>query len=363
MSYFLFKRRRRNTGYTERLDGTALSERALAAEEDGKFTQGKFRTVYGVSKKDFDALVMLGVVTTKEWHHTGKSFTKNDFFEWDDDDFAGIYEVHKAEIAQLSAQLAIAEWSWKEHERQRYVMAYESFVINYINDHKYDEVLQGEYEAYCNRQQAISDAGSALGSNYERYMMHHSEDERWFRVARETVGEDTLRKAYDERYADVIQSNEELETVNADIKSANLTVNGKETLLMNIAQYFYEDEDMYNIVYEASQKEKAAEESRKSEAERKVREAERKALQAAVDKKQNEYLQKCLKSGKAECFNRTEEVPELSHVTLKEMQGKYGWFTAKYGYNLPIYYTGYKFADKRTLNHYKKLGTIQTNQL
>ena len=47
----------RNSGYAERDNGTAISKRALKAEENGTFTAGTFRKNYGVSKKAFDILL------------------------------------------------------------------------------------------------------------------------------------------------------------------------------------------------------------------------------------------------------------------------------------------------------------------
>ena len=61
-----------NAGYTTRQDGTALSNRALYAEEEGKYTEGKFRRMYKVSQRDFAILKSLGFIVSNEWHHTGR---------------------------------------------------------------------------------------------------------------------------------------------------------------------------------------------------------------------------------------------------------------------------------------------------
>lgn len=355
--YFFFKRRKRNTGYTERLDGTALSERALYAEEEGKFTQGKFRTVYGVSKKDFDALLMIGVIVTKEWHHTGKSFTKNDFYEWEDEDFLNIYNQHKDDISAMTKALAETEWMY---EQARYICPIKSYE-EYKEDFSYYQSFRFLTEEETRRKDARHEAISTSGipDSFQRYMLHKEVDEEYHRLVLSRINDDIMLKEYEEEYGDIIKRNEENTRFNENLKSQNLSTHGKEHYLLQIASFFFEDEDMYQTMLMACKKARSDEEDRQREAKRKAEEKAYNERKAAADKRQNEYLKKCLKAGKAECFNRIEEVPELSHVTLEEMLGKYGWFKAKHGYyNLPIYYSGYRFADKRTLTHYNKLGIV-----
>lgn len=70
--------------YTEREDGTLLSENALEAEEAGKFPKAKFRKVYGVTPTDFEMMLAIGLIVNSEWHHTGKTFRETKYYSWAD---------------------------------------------------------------------------------------------------------------------------------------------------------------------------------------------------------------------------------------------------------------------------------------
>ena len=55
-------------------------------------------------------------------------------------------------------------------------------------------------------------------------------------------------------------------------------------------------------------------------------------------------------------FNRLEETPKFSAITEQEMNGKYGWFEAQpQRYSLPIYYSGWEFKSKKSLENYHKI--------
>ena len=70
--------------YTEREDGTLLSDNALEAEEHGKFPKAKFRKVYGLTPTDFEMLLAIGLIVNSEWHHTGKTFRETKYYSWAD---------------------------------------------------------------------------------------------------------------------------------------------------------------------------------------------------------------------------------------------------------------------------------------
>lgn len=70
--------------YTEREDGTLLSDNALEAEEHGKFPKAKFRKVYGLTPTDFEMLLAIGLIINSEWHHTGKTFRETKYYSWVD---------------------------------------------------------------------------------------------------------------------------------------------------------------------------------------------------------------------------------------------------------------------------------------
>lgn len=366
--FFYFQRKRRNAGYTERVDGTALSIRASFAEEDGKFTAGKFRTTYGVSKKAFDALVLIGVIVTKEWHHTGKSYTKHDFYEWNDDcsnTFRNIYDSNKNAILSLVDELEHKTWMYEKKKFIHNVETYDSFKTYSIHD-ELDLLLTDDEQTHRrNCHEEISNSG--ITSSHERYLLHKKVDERFEALASERINDESVKLAYERKYGEHIRENEERSQFNTSLRDKNLATDGKENVLIRIASFFYEDEDMYDMAYKACMKAKEAdfyaglEAQRK--AERKEQEEQQKAyeaLRAEASKKAKAYLDKCIKSGKACAFTRisAKELTDLHYSDTVEMNGRYGWFEAKDVYNMPKYYSGYKFSDKRQYNHYAKLKTI-----
>lgn len=146
--------------YTEREDGSVLSENALEAEELGKFPAAKFRKVYGVSLADFEMLKSIGLIVHSEWHHTGKSFKQTDYYSWADNAYldngylgrssmmengnyeydidgesylidepenetrgqslANWYKEHKSELKKLAKEFKAREWSWEDSRRPMY---------------------------------------------------------------------------------------------------------------------------------------------------------------------------------------------------------------------------------------------------
>ena len=146
--------------YTEREDGSVLSENALEAEEYGKFPAAKFRKVYGVSLADFEMLKSIGLIVHSEWHHTGKSFKQTDYYSWADNAYldngylgrfsmmengnyeydidgeshlidepenetrgqslASWYKEHKSELKKLAQEFKAREWSWEDSRRPMY---------------------------------------------------------------------------------------------------------------------------------------------------------------------------------------------------------------------------------------------------
>lgn len=146
--------------YTEREDGSVLSENALEAEEQGKFPAAKFRKIYGVSLADFELLKAIGIIVHSEWHHTGKTFRQTDYYSWADNAYldngylgrssmmengnyeydidgesylidepenetrgqslASWYKEHKSELKKLAQEFKVREWSWEDSRRPMY---------------------------------------------------------------------------------------------------------------------------------------------------------------------------------------------------------------------------------------------------
>ena len=143
--------------YTEREDGSTLSENALEAEEQGKFPAAKFRKIYGVSLADFELLKAIGIIVHSEWHHTGKTFRQTDYYSWADNanlydgysgdwslskngnyeynidgdsylvdatenetrgqSLANWYKEHKGELKKLAQEFKAREWEWEDSRR------------------------------------------------------------------------------------------------------------------------------------------------------------------------------------------------------------------------------------------------------
>lgn len=146
--------------YTEREDGSLLSENAMEAEEQGKFPAAKFRKVYGVSLADFELLKAIGIIVHSEWHHTGKTFRQTDYYSWADNanlydgysgnwslskngnyeydidgesylinepenetrgqSLASWYKEHKSELKKLAQEFKAREWEWEDSRRPMY---------------------------------------------------------------------------------------------------------------------------------------------------------------------------------------------------------------------------------------------------
>lgn len=146
--------------YTEREDGSVLSENAMEAEEQGKFPAAKFRKVYGVSLANFEMLKSIGLIVHSEWHHTGKSFKQTDYYSWADNAYldngylgrssmmengnyeydidgesylidepenetrgkslASWYKEHKIELKKLAQEFKAREWGWEDSRRPMY---------------------------------------------------------------------------------------------------------------------------------------------------------------------------------------------------------------------------------------------------
>lgn len=74
-----------------------------------------------------------------------------------------------------------------------------------------------------------------------------------------------------------------------------------------------------------------------------------------IEKRLTEIKSKFLKKY-AEKFTRTSTIPKFGFSELEEMNGKFGWFEAQPNkYNLPIYYSGWVFRSKRSLEKYFSL--------
>lgn len=363
----------RNSGYAERDNGTAISKRALKAEENGTFTAGTFRKNYGVSKKAFDILLELGLIKNTEWHHTGANFKQSDFYSWTDSEradgnmdysngiaqensLADIYIQNKKIIEKLLKEYDVRNWEFREKRRMHHIPKFEDYKYNIFSD-KWQSYLTDDEEKTRRIQHAtISEGEWNIGTSNERRLMHNDVDDKYKQIARSRFEEesDAIQSDYNAKYGSIIKENEELDAYNNKVKEDNLSSNGKEAILMQIGNIF--GKEAYNRIYAYSLAEQSrmAKEQRIAEAEemRSLFKQEEDNMQKALDK----WVTEQKKKGNIKYVERIpkNKQPENFIVTREEMYGKYGWFEASWHYNLPIYVSGMEFSSKRLLDSYQK---------
>lgn len=355
----------RNRGYTQREDGSRISVRAAEAEEEGAFTPGTFRKVYGVSKADFDALVEIGAIVNSEWHHTGANFKESDFYSWsdrgdmdyakgvpEDGSLGDIYRKNKKEISQLVKDYQSQDWEYDDKRSELYLPTLDDFASRVVR-------LNAEEQANAEKEHAeISEGGEALGSSYIRRAMHEDVDAKYAKIARERFERENpgeLGRLYEKEYGESIAFNKGLAERNKAAEEHNKQTAGKEVTLLKIADILGVDAQGKVEVVSRVAREKAKRELRKAEAEsiKQSFDAEMQRKQKAIDK----WVSDQRKKGGIKDVERIlqKEAPELFITEKEEMNGRYGWFEANtWRYNMPVYVSGMEFANKRLYDSYKK---------
>lgn len=338
---------RRNTGYTERDNGTKISLRAYYAEEDGKFSKGHFINYYKVSKKHFEILVLIGIIKTNEWHHTGANFTKRDFFEWDDSEYIVKYENNRKNIDKLSKEFYSLQWEYKPKLN---VISLDDYIYSVISS---NIRLTAEEEAQKTLEHTTISNLKDIYVASERRLKHIEIDEKYNQILKVRFNEqkelnlNELTNKYYEEWGDNINKNKEIELHNA-------TMRGKEKVMEEIAKLLdYELSKVHITSISIKEQVKIDAEKRKLE-EIATLPILTKQLQN-LEKKRNQWRKKY--NDKVIYFERITEkrLPQFYIVTCEEMQGKYGWFSANSMYNLTTYYSGLEFSNKQLLNSYKKI--------
>lgn len=351
-----------NSGYTERMDGTKISKRASYAEDEGSYTAGTFRKVYGIPKRDFDALVAIGVIENTEWHHTGANFKKSDFYSWEDSyhhnvhgveygdgipegSLAEKYNDNKKEISKLAKEFEGASWEHRSPKEKRYVPQFNNFVFEHYPT--IDALTDEEREELKTRHKAISASDYSSSTRYE---LHRDLDMEYQKKALDRyIAEHTeeLQKDYNAQYGDVIAMNEEADTYNEVVEDYNNATNGKEKILEEIAQLM--GVDAKSKIAEVSRKERLAKERQEKS---KIKDA----MLSEMTTNLNKWIDTQKKKGN---ITYKERIPLSSKPVYffeekREMNGKYGWFESSSRYNLPEYVSGLEFASKRVYDSYRK---------
>lgn len=353
------------SGYTSREDGTKLSENAYKAEREGKFGDGNFRKHYGVAKADYEFLKNVRVIEYSEWHHTGKNFKETDFFKWADHSFdkysdgnveegsfADIYHKNKKKISNIVKRFNESEFIWEDQKGIVDIPELSAFEYDYWKNY----MTSKESDFYDRRQGEISNMRDYSSS--ERRSMHQEFELSYAKDMIAKHGKE-MERDYHARYDELEEQNNHAKKFNERIDEINAVKVGKETCIVEIMRLFGRSDkearakaNAMSHLYKMEQQDKAEREERARRRERIDNERER--LQSLFDK----WVDKKKKSGKIierqRLSDKEKKAVSYFEVLKEEMQGRYGWFAATSRYNMPIYYSGIEFADKRTYNDYQK---------
>ena len=265
------------SGYTERADGTPISNNAKYAEEAGKFPASLFKKKYGISPADFNMLNDLGLIEISEWHHTGATFHETDYYSWVDNatfddgynsrqgyDINGEYEYNeqgeatyvgedenpsmplsewykqnKKAIKPIADAYKAGEWTWEREDPSvglHRIKNREDAERRMIETHfrkeerQYRNIHWGEYP------QSLKDLFST--------MLKWDENAHYEDI--EAEAERLANEFYDAHIEETLEADrkniEEGEAKNRAIREKNLSSASKETALMALAKLYGMDE-------------------------------------------------------------------------------------------------------------------------
>ena len=275
-------------GYTERADGTPISDNAKYAEEAGKFPASLFKKKYGISPADFKMLNDLGLIEISEWHHTGATFRETDYYSWVDNatfddgynsrqgyDINGEYEYNeqgeatyvgedenpsmplsewykqnKKAIKPIADAYKAGEWRWEREDPSvgvHRIKNREDAERRMIETHfrkeerQYRNIHWGEYP------QSLKDLFST--------MLKWDENAHYEDI--EAEAERLANEFYDAHIEETLEADrkkeEEGEAQNRAIRKKNLSSESKETALMALAQlYGMDEQEAYNKISSSS---------------------------------------------------------------------------------------------------------------
>lgn len=265
------------SGYTERTDGTPISNNAKYAEEAGKFPASLFKKKYGISPADFKMLNDLGLIEISEWHHTGVTFRETDYYSWVDNaifddgynsrqgyDINGEYEYNeqgeatyvgedenpsmplsewykqnKKAIKPIADAYKAGEWTWEREDPSvglHRIKNREDAERRMIETHfrkeerQYRNIHWGEYP------QSLKNLFST--------MLKWDENAHYEDI--EAEAERLANEFYDAHIEETLEADrkkvEEGEAQNRAIREKNLSSASKETALMALAKLYGMDE-------------------------------------------------------------------------------------------------------------------------
>lgn len=276
------------SGYTERADGTPISNNAKYAEEAGKFPASLFKKKYGISPADFKMLNDLGLIEISEWHHTGATFRETDYYSWVDNatfddgynsrqgyDINGEYEYNeqgeatyvgedenpsmplsewykqnKKAIKPIADAYKAGEWTWERedpsvgfHRIKNREDAERRMIETYFRkeERQYRNIHWGEYP------QSLKNLFST--------MLKWDENAHYEDI--EAKAERLANEFYDAHIEETLEADrkniEEGEAQNRAIREKNLSSASKETALMALAKlYGMDEQEAYSKISSSS---------------------------------------------------------------------------------------------------------------
>ena len=250
-----------NRGYTSRSNGTSISENAYSAEESGSFTAGRFRINYKLSKPVFSALLDLGIVENSEWHHTGKTFKKSDFFSWKDsawtggdseyefdghgmtsvpvDSLGAVAIAHQKELNQLGKELESSDWAYHFYDGPS-IPTLDSFIRG--EQFKACQLTLQEEDAKSKEHSAISLFANEGLARDSRRLMHERVDLKYKNILEQRKSDflkenkGRLEDEFNALYSSALKAKAEADRYNLEHRDE-----GKEGVLLRIAAIFSMD--------------------------------------------------------------------------------------------------------------------------
>lgn len=86
-----------NSGYV----GYSISKRGHQAKKEGRYPKTQLCKEYGISPRDFNEALDLGIVSRSEWHHTSKFGNRTEFYELEDELIAFLVLVNEKKYKDL----------------------------------------------------------------------------------------------------------------------------------------------------------------------------------------------------------------------------------------------------------------------
>ena len=276
--------------YTEREDGTLLSDNALEAEEHGKFPKAKFRKVYGLTPTDFEMMLAIGLIVNSEWHHTGKTFRETKYYSWADNaeldnGFFGRestlkdgdiyynmdgrattenpfyiseeeantlplaesalsewYKAHKKEIKKLADEYKRREWAWETLEnvpsvKYDNVDYLKSFIWRRYDPNDYNRDVIGLLSEILSDSMIFDEKKKRQGGDIPRERINAIYDEA-YKEAKDIVQEGPDAN-HDDMYKRILDNHLEerdyAEFINAERMKRNLSEDSKAGILLQLA--------------------------------------------------------------------------------------------------------------------------------